>query len=123
MALGFSSKAEKADSQSDNEKAPIDNYDPETAAVRAPRGLGGKPMNRIDGPLKARSGSLAGVDDSSSNDFSIGKQIEMEAENAIQYRTCSWPKVCPLWSSNVARGICSVRAALIFILDGCSAVL
>jgi hypothetical protein len=24
----------------------------------------------------------------------LGKQIEMEADNAIQYRTCSWQKVC-----------------------------
>jgi hypothetical protein len=92
MALGFSSKsekAEKADSQSSNEKAPIDNYDPERTVFR------GKPMNRIDGPLKARTGSITPADDSS-GDFSIGKQIEMEAENAIQYRTCSWPKTAAL---------------------------
>ncbi len=24
----------------------------------------------------------------------LGKQIELEAGNALQYRTCSWPKVC-----------------------------
>jgi hypothetical protein len=25
---------------------------------------------------------------------SIGKQMELEADNAIKYRTCSWQKVC-----------------------------
>ncbi|KAF2653906.1 hypothetical protein K491DRAFT_498491 [Lophiostoma macrostomum CBS 122681] len=88
MALGFSSKAGKAESQSSNEKTPTDNYDPERTVLR------GKPMNRIDGPLKARAASVSAGADDASGDFSIGKQIEMEAENAIQYRTCSWPKVC-----------------------------
>lgn len=32
--------------------------------------------------------------DSSSTTESIGRQIEMEAENGIKYRTCSWQKVC-----------------------------
>lgn len=32
-----------------------------------------------------------GNDDTSSD--ILGKQIELEAGNAIQYRTCSWPKV------------------------------
>jgi hypothetical protein len=32
-------------------------------------------------------------DASSDASFSIGKQIEMEANNAIKYRTCSWQKV------------------------------
>jgi hypothetical protein len=34
------------------------------------------------------------TDDNASDEFSIGKQIEMESENAIKFRTCSWPKVC-----------------------------
>lgn len=33
-----------------------------------------------------------GSDDSGSD--ILGKQIELEAGNAIQYRTCSWQKVC-----------------------------
>lgn len=32
--------------------------------------------------------------DSSSTTESVGRQIEMESENTIKYRTCSWQKVC-----------------------------
>ena len=31
--------------------------------------------------------------DSSSTTESVGRQIEMESENSIKYRTCSWQKV------------------------------
>lgn len=31
--------------------------------------------------------------DSSSTSESVGRQIEMESENTIKYRTCSWQKV------------------------------
>lgn len=31
--------------------------------------------------------------DASSTTESIGRQIEMESENTIKYRTCSWQKV------------------------------
>jgi hypothetical protein len=34
------------------------------------------------------------LDDSSDQSITVGKQMELEAENAIKYRTCSWPKVC-----------------------------
>jgi hypothetical protein len=34
------------------------------------------------------------IDDSSDESITVGKQMELEAENAIKYRTCSWPKVC-----------------------------
>lgn len=82
MALGlFGSKEAPADahSQSSDEKKriahPEKSYDAEA-------GLGGR----------------AAVDtrDSSDESITIGKQIEMEAGNAIKYRTCSWPKVCLL---------------------------
>ena len=33
--------------------------------------------------------------DASSTTESIGRQIEMESENTIKYRTCSWQKVIP----------------------------
>jgi hypothetical protein len=33
----------------------------------------------------------------------LGKQIEMEAENAIQYRTCSWQKV---WFPTSLQTVC-----------------
>jgi hypothetical protein len=46
---------------------------------------------RIATVLPHLSGYDFGSDDSGSD--ILGKQIEMEAGNAIQYRTCSWPKV------------------------------
>lgn len=81
MALGiFSSRDSKAQtdnrSTSSNEETvikPEKSYDAEA-------GLG-----RIEDP------SRRDVDEGDS--ITIGKQIEMEAENAIKYRTCSWPKV------------------------------
>lgn len=30
----------------------------------------------------------------SEGEATVGKQIELEAHNSIQYRTCSWQKVC-----------------------------
>lgn len=55
-------------------------------------------MSRIDKP---KTGSLAGFggigdDGSSDEDISVGKQMELEAENAIKYRTCSWQKTSAL---------------------------
>lgn len=58
-----------------------------------------KRYERGDGCMGARiapvlphlSGYDFGDDDSGSD--ILGKQIEMEAGNALQYRTCSWQKV------------------------------
>ncbi|KAI9841751.1 MAG: hypothetical protein M1837_000412 [Sclerophora amabilis] len=54
---------------------------------------GGAPerrMSRIGGPLP-------GLGDSDSGDsISVGKQVELEANNSIKYRTCSWPKTAAL---------------------------
>ena len=81
MALGLfgskEAKAADANSQSSEEQTKI--TQPEKS-YDAEAGLGG-----------ARG---ADVRDSSDESFTIGKQIEMEADNAIKYRTCSWPKVC-----------------------------
>jgi hypothetical protein len=46
-------------------------------------------MSRIG---SAVPGTLHGDEDDSVID--VGKQIELEADNAIKYRTCSWRKVC-----------------------------
>lgn len=55
---------------------------------------------------------------SDSEGETVGRQIEMEAENTIKYRTCSWQKVCC--------GFCiegkDLRAKIIAI-DGCPALL
>jgi hypothetical protein len=61
-----------------------------------PRGSGNK-NGRIAPVLPHLRGYDFGSDDSGgdeSSDAVLGKQIEMEADNAIQYRTCSWQKVC-----------------------------
>ncbi|MCJ1372366.1 hypothetical protein MMC20_003590 [Loxospora ochrophaea] len=58
-------------------------YDEENQAPRE------RKMSRIGQPV---SGVLVGeVDDDST--ISVGKQVELEAGNAIKYRTCSWQKV------------------------------
>jgi len=62
---------------------------------------GSRKMNRIDKPVtKSISGNLTGRrsidgtgDSASEESVSVGKQMELEAGNAIKYRTCSWPKV------------------------------
>lgn len=60
-------------------------YDPEMT------GPGGRRMSRIDKPLvKPITGGEMSDSDSG---MTVGKQMEMEAGNAIKYRTCSWPKV------------------------------
>ena len=52
-------------------------------------------MSRIDRPSsKSISGHQPGLDSDSDASVTVGKQMELEAGNAIQYRTCSWQKVC-----------------------------
>lgn len=38
----------------------------------------------------------------SDSEGEIGRQIELESENTIKYRTCSWQKVCILSLSGVS---------------------
>ncbi|KAK4993825.1 hypothetical protein LTR50_000038 [Elasticomyces elasticus] len=57
-------------------------YEPETG------GPTGRKMSRIDAK------SVVGTD--SDSDMTVGKQMELEAGNAIKYRTCSWPKTAAL---------------------------
>ncbi|KAL8689890.1 MAG: hypothetical protein Q9218_004539 [Villophora microphyllina] len=52
----------------------------------------GRKMSRIGGPKDIGVGDS----DADSEDMSVGKQMEMEASNAIKYRTCSWPKTAAL---------------------------
>lgn len=51
-------------------------------------------MSRIDKPIAA--GIVGGGDSDTDSSLSVGKQMEMEAGNAIKYRTCSWQKVRPV---------------------------
>lgn len=53
-----------------------------------------RPMRRIDKPRTTSiSGNIVGSTDPTEADISVGQQMELEAGNAIQYRTCSWQKV------------------------------
>jgi len=76
-------------------------YDMEKAqATRSNKGTGyGKiQMNRIGAPPAHLVSTIASdsSDTDSENSISIGKQVEMEAGNAIKYRTCSWQKTAAL---------------------------
>ncbi|KAL8717959.1 MAG: hypothetical protein Q9225_004850 [Loekoesia sp. 1 TL-2023] len=51
----------------------------------------GRKMSRLGGP------SAIGITDTDDDSVvSVGKQMEMEASNAIKYRTCSWQKTAAL---------------------------
>ncbi|OCK85952.1 hypothetical protein K432DRAFT_438899 [Lepidopterella palustris CBS 459.81] len=81
MALGDWEMVEQSDEYPQDN--PQDGYDLE-------KSLHGRPMKRIDDKYMLESG-----DDTYSN-MTVGKQIEMEADNAIKYRTCTWPKTAAL---------------------------
>ncbi|KAI9706523.1 MAG: hypothetical protein M1836_003529 [Candelina mexicana] len=54
-------------------------------------GRGQRKMSRIGGPVP---GTV--TDSDTDSNLSVGKQVELEAGNAIKYRTCSWPKTAAL---------------------------
>lgn len=65
--------------------------DDDIAESQAARGRVGA---RIGGPVaKPINGDQQPPDSDTSSTISVGKQIELESDNAIKYRTCSWPKV------------------------------
>ena len=63
-------------------------YDPEKAEDKT------RKMSRVGGPIPG----IAGDSDVDSQ-ISVGKQLELEQTNSIKYRTCSWQKVVPAFSS------------------------
>lgn len=75
-----------------------DGFSPDGDAEKQQTNAGRK-MSRIDRPVtKSISGNLTGRrsidgDQGSEASVSVGKQMELEAGNAIKYRTCSWQKV------------------------------
>lgn len=54
---------------------------------------GPRKMNRIDKPKTAGITGTNTADSDTDSSVTVGKQMELEAGNAIKYRTCSWPKV------------------------------
>lgn len=88
MALGYDTNGDDA------EKAPVaDNgyYDGDVEA--GARDTKGRKMSRIDRPVTKSIAGVAGSDADTDVSVSVGKQMELEAGNAIKYRTCSWQKV------------------------------
>lgn len=99
MALGFLSKLSGNKSNSAQSSPSAEKVDPTVAKNGLDAAESGgqrqrRPMNRIDGPItKPIGGEGAAGSDIDDPDVAIGKQMELEAGNAIQYRTCSWQKV------------------------------
>lgn len=95
MALGgLGSKLTQASPQYSNgteEKKDAEIMPPDYDAERQGSVGSGRRTSRIAPPKRA---SIVGgqVGDADS-DLSVGAQIELERENAIKYRTCSWRKV------------------------------
>lgn len=74
-------------------KGYYDGFNPDAEAQHG----GARKMSRIGPPVtNSISGNLDGrrlSADATDGDVAIGQQRELEAGNAIQYRTCSWQKV------------------------------
>jgi hypothetical protein len=91
MALGFASKATEASDTPDyssdvkaHDSKDLDLEDQIGASVSRKRHGG-----RIGPPLYG----TPGIDSDTDSSVDVTKQMEMESENAIKYRTCSWQKV------------------------------
>ena len=85
MALGFDKKSRTVEDNthdidaSPNPEKPY-GFDAEKGEDK------GRKMSRVGG---------ADVIADSDSQLSVGRQVELEASNAIKYRTCSWQKVTP----------------------------
>lgn len=86
MALGFGTKADKADASSNDMNKGEELFRKDTEKGGSVDH--GRRGSRLEGPARRDMNS------SDEESVSVGKQIELEAGNAIQYRTCSWQKVC-----------------------------
>ncbi|KAJ5568701.1 hypothetical protein N7450_011187 [Penicillium hetheringtonii] len=69
----------------------------------------------VEGQGRRRSSHHVTALDSSSTTESVGRQIEMEAENTIKYRTCSWQKTAALlFSEYICLAIMSFLGRILF---------
>jgi len=80
-------------SSSDEKKSP--NLNANIDVENGSRGKYGSSNGAAGGRIAPVLPHLSNYDfgDDSGSDI-LGKQIELEADNAIKYRTCSWQKVC-----------------------------
>ncbi|KAK5120912.1 hypothetical protein LTR85_005696 [Meristemomyces frigidus] len=109
MALGFNRKAADGDVPSTESNSPppafgngqegyYDGFGADAEKGVGQTGSGGRKMSRIDKPVSKSISGMGGVTDDDATDpsITIGKQMELEAGNAIKYRTCSWRKTAAL---------------------------
>ena len=84
------------DSILDSKEEPGRNVDLEASKEKAAKTKYGHSDRSVGARIAPVLPHLRGYDfetDDSESDI-LGKQLELEAGNAIQYRTCSWQKVC-----------------------------
>lgn len=107
MALGFGREESAVEKQDDGpvsdqstfgKEGYYEGFSPDAGVAEGGGYPGKRKMSRIDRPVtKSISGSVTGrglpEDDLTDTGVSVGKQMELEAGNAIKYRTCSWEKV------------------------------
>ncbi|KAK5132916.1 hypothetical protein LTR08_008362 [Meristemomyces frigidus] len=105
MALGFGEKASDVSPPANNQptfgnEGYYDGFgrDAEKGVDQPARGS--RKMSRIDKPMTKSIGGLNAdsltADDATDPSVSVGRQMELEAGNAIKYRTCSWRKTAAL---------------------------
>ncbi|KAK3116484.1 hypothetical protein LTR53_003088 [Teratosphaeriaceae sp. CCFEE 6253] len=94
----FSPDGSKDKSDLGMETSPYNGFAVDAEKGRQPSAYGGRKMNRIAPIAKTKSNNDTELtsDDDTDPSISIGKQMEMEAGNAIKYRTCSWQKTAAL---------------------------
>jgi len=93
MALGFGSKRTSESVSPDSTKDEKSYGDYANNQSAAENGGRERKMSRIGAPINNSISGEPGHDSDTDASVSIGKQMEMEAGNAIKYRTCSWQKV------------------------------
>jgi hypothetical protein len=84
MALGILSSLKGEDAEG--------NVSPEELAMDPEKQGGPRRGSRIDKPI-TKPIVMGGDTSDTETQTSVGKQMELEADNAIKYRTCSWQKV------------------------------
>jgi hypothetical protein len=74
--------------------SPSPDRDAERGATKGRFGTSNRTVGGRIAPVLPHLRNYDFGDSSDAGSDILGKQIELEAGNDIQYRTCSWPKVC-----------------------------
>lgn len=102
MALGFGQKKQAPVVEIPTTSDHTDVRDPMRRDPNLETGVYGYDVEKT-GPRERKMSRIAGPglgrDSDSDSAISVGKQIELEANSSIKYRTCSWPKVSSIFHS------------------------